>query len=221
MSYTTKAHSHTLPHHTTLVLKPQVCTPITSHNVPPQLAIPYRIIPHGFSNHKHTTTPYHVIPDYTLPHHHTTQILKPQAHNHTIPHTVRTYLLWVDDVHDLSECPCVVGRNCATRRREHLQLKSLQATERMITDTLVPHDRHTEATLGTAAWKTKSERGERLEFEALSVMDTLEGSAGLGRWNENTIFRPFFSKAVISGMPTCESVEVKDTLSHPLSVADS
>lgn len=46
----------------------------------------------------------------------------------------------------------------------------------------------------------KSEIGERLELEALRVIDTIAPLAGSGRLNENMIFKPFFSKAMISGI---------------------
>lgn len=63
----------------------------------------------------------------------------------------------------------------------------------------------TRHTFGTAAWKTNSERGVVLELEAFKVMQTELGSAGFGREKEKTTFRPFFSKAVISGIATWES----------------
>ena len=57
----------------------------------------------------------------------------------------------------------------------------------------------------------KSEIGEWLEFEALRVIVTIVESAGLGRLKENVIFKPFFSNAVISGIPPLESIKYEQT----------
>lgn len=55
-------------------------------------------------------------------------------------------------------------------------------------------------TFGTAAWKRKSFMGNEVEFVAVRVIAVTTGLLGL-RSKENTTLRPFFSKAVMLGIP--------------------
>ena len=58
-----------------------------------------------------------------------------------------------------------------------------------------------QCTLGTAAWKRNSVMGVGVELVAVSVIAVTTGLLGLLS-NENTTFRPFFSNAVMLGIPT-------------------
>lgn len=64
----------------------------------------------------------------------------------------------------------------------------------------------TVSTFGTAAWKRKSVIGREVELVAVRVMAVTTGLLGL-RSNENTIFRPFFSYAVMLGIPPTQYIE--------------
>ena len=66
----------------------------------------------------------------------------------------------------------------------------------------IQYDQYT-TTFGTAAWNRKSVIGKAVELVAERVMAVTTGLLGL-RSNENTNFRPFFSNAVMLGIPpTC------------------
>ena len=58
----------------------------------------------------------------------------------------------------------------------------------------------TVCTFGTAAWNRNSVTGKEVELVAVRVMAVTTGLLGL-RSNENTTFIPFFSNAVMLGIP--------------------
>ena len=70
---------------------------------------------------------------------------------------------------------------------------------------LPPHT-HTH-TLGTAAWKMKSVMGKEEELVAERAMAVTAGLEGL-RSKLKSTFRPFFSNAVILGIPVCVCMHV-------------
>ena len=59
-------------------------------------------------------------------------------------------------------------------------------------------------TLGTAAWKTKSVMGKRVEFVAVSKTSVTVGLEVL-REKLNSTFKPFLSNTVMLGIAVCVS----------------
>ena len=57
-------------------------------------------------------------------------------------------------------------------------------------------------TLGTAAWKTKSVMGKRVEFDAVSKISVTVGFEG-DREKLNSTFKPFLSNTVMLGIAVC------------------
>jgi len=56
-------------------------------------------------------------------------------------------------------------------------------------------------TLGTAHWNTKADMGELVELVEVTLIAIMLGFIGSGlRRKLNTIFRPFFSNAVMPGI---------------------